>query len=105
MRPRTPSNPRFQQPNWFDMIKSTVTRMLFFYLMMSAVKTFFGQNNTSPSSNYTGGSSAGAYQPSTNLYQPNQPFDFFFYLSPNEHVFRDFDNADALVWSEKGGQT
>jgi hypothetical protein len=73
--------------------------MIFFYLMMTAIRTFFGQNNAGPSSNHT----SGAYQPSTNLYLPNQQFDFYFYLSPNENVFRDFNNSDALVWFEKGG--
>ncbi|KAI6214636.1 hypothetical protein M3Y94_00291900 [Aphelenchoides besseyi] len=43
-----------------------------------------------------------ANSPSFNLYRTNEIFDFYFYLSPNENVFRDFDNADALIWTEKG---
>jgi hypothetical protein len=60
-----------------------------------------GGNNT-PSGNITAGdgSSRTTYPASTNLFLPHQPFDFYFYLSPNEHVFRDFDNKEALVWSE-----
>lgn len=76
--------------------------MIFFYLMMSGIRTFFGNNQNGPSVNITGGDIAGraVYQPSTNLYPPHQSFDFYFYLSPNENVFRDFENKDALVWKE-----
>ncbi|KAI6176510.1 Cleft lip and palate transmembrane protein 1 [Aphelenchoides bicaudatus] len=95
-------NPENQQQfSMFETIKSMAMRMLFFWIMMGAIRSFFGQNNAGPNSNYTGGDGR-AYQPSTNLYAPNTLFDFYFYLSPNENVFRDFDNADALVWSEKG---
>lgn len=87
----------------YEFLKSTVTRMIIFYLIMSATRSFFGQHKTDSSTNYTSDVSGRApYQPSTNLYNPDQPFDFHFYLSPNEHVFRDFHNKEALIWSEIG---
>ncbi|KAI6200944.1 hypothetical protein M3Y96_00788600 [Aphelenchoides besseyi] len=88
------------QFNLFEFIKSTASRLIFFYLMMSAFRTFFG-NKPDNSQNVTTGNQP-ANSPAFNLYRNNEIFDFYFYLSPNENVFRDFDNADALIWTEKG---
>jgi hypothetical protein len=95
--PQQPDN----QFNMFEFLKSTATRMLFFYLIMTASRSFFGGQNAGPG-NSTDGTVRNAFPPSANLYQPNQQFDFYFYLSPHEHKFRDFDHDEALIWSEKG---
>ena len=67
---------------------------------MSAVRTFFGQRDNSASQNMSV-ANAPAFGPSTNLFRQGEIFDFFFYLSPHEEKFRDFDDANALLWSEK----
>ncbi|CAD5221132.1 unnamed protein product [Bursaphelenchus xylophilus] len=86
-----------------SMIKQTIQRIIFFYFITTAIKSFMGGNkgptDTSPSSPTSG--STQVFPPAGNLYTPGQPFDLFVYLSPHEERFRNFDNADSLVWFQR----
>uniref|UniRef100_A0A914D4B1 Cleft lip and palate associated transmembrane protein n=1 Tax=Acrobeloides nanus TaxID=290746 RepID=A0A914D4B1_9BILA len=101
-QPADQANGNQQQPaNMWETIKSIGMRILFFYLVSTAIRGFMSPQSPAKDSN---GSSTPAkiYAASHNMFGPGQQFDFYMYLSPHAEKFSEFDNKDALFWIEKG---
>ncbi|KAI1725642.1 cleft lip and palate transmembrane protein 1 (CLPTM1) domain-containing protein [Ditylenchus destructor] len=86
----------------FPFLKSMATRMIMFYIISMLIRNFFGGNQNQTTTNQSSSGPVKTYPPSMNMFGPGQIFDTYMYLSPKSERFRDFDNADAFLWSERG---
>jgi len=84
-----------QQPDWKEQLKSTIMRMIFFYMVMNWMKG--GNQTTQQTKPASDGSPApqGGSQAALNIFRPQMYYDFEAYLSSSEHV--DFD-LDERIW-------
>uniref|UniRef100_A0A183C4C7 Cleft lip and palate associated transmembrane protein 1 n=1 Tax=Globodera pallida TaxID=36090 RepID=A0A183C4C7_GLOPA len=83
-------------------LKSMVVRLVMFWLISSLIRNFFGpkqQQAVDHNVSVVGGGKT--YPPSFNMFQSNEHFELFVYLSPKVERFHDFDNAESLFWHER----
>jgi len=84
------------QPHWSEVLKSTLFRMMFFWMIMNWFKG--GSNQTQAPKANPDGTPAPQAVPTKNLFPNNMMYDFSAYLSNSNQV--DFEN-DIKFWEKE----